>query len=76
DLKNVLREINSDRGNFGHRTAPSWRLTATALWHIVMPVAGAVHSINSRKQLDAVPQEPCCPLARLARDLIETSGLN
>ncbi len=49
DLKNGLRKIQPDRGNFCHRTAPFLAVhTETALWHIAMPVVGAVHSIKSR----------------------------
>jgi hypothetical protein len=48
NLKNGLHKIHPDRGNFAHRTVPFIAVhTKTALWHIAMPVAGAIHSINS-----------------------------
>jgi hypothetical protein len=44
DLENALGKINPDHGNFAHRTAPFFTVhTATALWHIAMPVVRAVH---------------------------------
>jgi hypothetical protein len=58
DLENGLRKIQPDRGNFFHRTAPFLAVhSATALWHIAMPVAGAVHSITTRPMNESWPTE-------------------
>ncbi len=49
NLENVLRDIQTNRDTFVHRTAPFLVVhVATTLWHIAMPVVGAVHSIKSR----------------------------
>jgi hypothetical protein len=60
DLKNRLRKIQPDRGNFSHRTAPFLAVhIETALWHIAMPVVGAVHNIMSgRKRAENGPTVP------------------
>ena len=48
NLANALRKIQPNRVDFLHRTAPILAVhKATALWHIAMPVAGAVHCIKS-----------------------------
>ena len=48
NLKNAFREIQSNGANLFHRAAPFLAVhAATALWHIAMPVVGAVHCINS-----------------------------
>ena len=46
-LKNVLRDIQTDRTNLFHGWFPSCGSNDTAFWHIAMPVGGAIHSINS-----------------------------
>ncbi len=51
NLENALRKIQPNRANFFHRTAPIPAVhKATALWHIAMPVVGAVHCIMNGSQ--------------------------
>ncbi len=47
--ENVLRKIKPDHGNFVYGTAPFLAVheQKPQLWHIAMPVVGAVHSIKN-----------------------------
>ncbi len=45
NLKNVLRDIQTNCDNFIHGWLLSRGSLNTALWHIAMPVGEAIHSI-------------------------------
>lgn len=51
-LENRFRQIDPEYGNLVHGWLPLLAVSQHPTWHIAMPEAGAIHSINGRSAFD------------------------
>src|SRR5262245_15598613 len=68
DLKNRLRDIETDRANLAHGRLPSkWFVSTQPPYGTLMPPSGAVHSIISGHHAVLRPCPLCPPKADIGR---------